>query len=677
MCCVVAAQGNDPTPASVPTIKVYEASYSFPTIHPSNANTYSEAATLIGKNIDGVTDATTLGYAIEGGQSVKTSDVIVATTISDTSGVGAAYVFKQYSFASWSQAARLQPTDLDGSSDKFGASAAMDEFDPTRIMIGAPYAGDIDGGAVYFYESSPSAKYWTQGQKLLPNVESVGGRFGDKVEMFGRYAAITEPGTCKVYIYEQERPKPKAPPKVSCGTSPTPSPVTSTWQPLVQHETLRWSQQQILFNDDGMDDFECNVGGRSLTYEDGDASTFDTSPSKVHDPQYSFGSTAGYGGYFSISMFDDTLAVGVPGFEDSRVREDYHDDDPSPELCFVTCNYNPGPDAPLPLTFKYAENEFCCPDAGPACSPAPNPAPIPDQPGGPLYLGQCPGYRYAPGDNGRVYIFDMETFKGDCDQENYFPTALSFDELVNLRDSSSHEDDDDDCHEHHHVHKPKPKPQCEVSRWSSQQILTSPSNNSPEFENRNADCQNFGYKVDVYKDVVTVNEVNTLSHDITPTNHLTFTPSPTALYDEYHCMSNLYYPLYDEDVSEATDQALVKEGFVYAYKETSSNTWTHIGGTAPYYEVNTNPTPSANNAANTQVVGTDLFTMESRASGFEVDVQTTDTTWQCMVVTLMDQFGDGWGGAKLQITDSDGRKQTFAPYCDSPGTSTPFVYDFR
>ena len=271
-------------------------------------------------------------------------------------------------------------------------------------------------------------------------------------------------------------------------------------------------------------------------------------------------------------------------------------------------------------------------------------------------------------------MFDMETFKGDCDRENYFPTALSFDELVSLRDTDKGSDDDD-CHKH--THKPKPKPQCEVSRWSQQTYLTSPSSTVPSPSSpsvsRASDCQNFGYKVDVYKDVVTVNEVNTLNFDITSSNYDPFVSGPSPLPDEYHCMSNLYYPLYDEDVT--TDQPLTKQGFVYAYEKTSSNTWSHIGGSASYYDINANPTGIE--AANAQVVGTDVFTMESSSGGYVVDVQTTDNNWQCMVVTLMDQFGDGWGGAELQITDSDGRKQTFAPYCDSPPTAYPFVYDFR
>jgi hypothetical protein len=260
---------------------------------------------------------------------------------------------------------------------------------------------------------------------------------------------------------------------------------------------------------------------------------------------------------------------------------------------------------------------------------------------------------------------------------------LSFDELVNLRDIDNDDNNDnngkdDDCHEHH-VHKPKPKPQCEVSRWSMQSSLTSPSPGTTL--GRVSDCQNFGYKVDVYKDIVTVNEINTLSYDIgNPGNpagdpYEVFDYPADTLPDEYHCMSSLYWPQYSETLPA---QPLVKEGFVYAYEKTSSNTWEHIGYTAtPGYEINTDPVGIE--ATNTQVIGTDVFTMESSATGYTMDVQSTDNTWHCMVVTLMDQFGDGWDGAELQITDSDGRKQTFAPYCDSTGNpgTLPGLYTFR
>jgi hypothetical protein len=103
----VAAHGN---PAGgTPTIDVYEATYNSP--FPA-ANEYTKRASLNAINTPGAA-ATRLGYAIEGGQSVKTSEIIVGTTIYDSAGgiygagVGAAYVFKQFSAATWSQVARL------------------------------------------------------------------------------------------------------------------------------------------------------------------------------------------------------------------------------------------------------------------------------------------------------------------------------------------------------------------------------------------------------------------------------------------------------------------------------------------------------------------------------------------------------------------------------------------
>ena len=677
----VASHGNPAT--AEPSIAVYESTYNSP--FPA-ANEYTKRATLYGVNTPGAA-ADDIGYSIEGGQNVKTSEILVASTISDSAGgiygagVGAAYVFKQFSAATWSQVARLQPSDLTGDgTDKFGADVAVDEFDPRRVMVGAPLNSDTDSGAVYFFQGSPTATYWTQGQKLMPDTPVANSRFGDEVEIFGRFAAITEPETCQVYIFEQEKPKPPPPPKKTCSPSPSPAPVPSSWKPLVQHETLQWSQQQVL-NFTNAPDYNCDVGGRTST----GPTTF-YSGENDDDPAYGDGAGGGYGGYLSISMFEDTLAVGVPGYESgNRVRTDYRDADPDPVECDATCNYfNPGgPASPsTSITPLPASRSGCCPGPSESCT---NPGSGSGSYGisrGPLHLGQCPDYPYAPGDNGIVYVYDMETFKGDCDRENYFPTVLSFDELVNLRDKDDdrknddeQKSDDDDCYDH----KPKPKPQCEVSRWSMQATLTSPS---PAMSSgRNSDCQNFGYKVDVYKDVITVNEVNTLSYDIgNPSapegDYQTFT-NPNTFVDEYHCMQYLYYPHYAESFpsSPSAPPALVKPGYVYAYEKTSSNTWEHIGNDVAGYEVHT--TPSGIDTASTQVSGTDIITMESSSGSYDVDVLSTDNTWQCMVVTLMDQFGDGWGGAELQITDSDGRKQTFAPYCDSPGTAEPYVYTFR
>lgn len=47
----------------------------------------------------------------------------------------------------------------------------------------------------------------------------------------------------------------------------------------------------------------------------------------------------------------------------------------------------------------------------------------------------------------------------------------------------------------------------------------------------------------------------------------------------------------------------------------------------------------------------------------QTDVYTMDSTWDCIVVSVEDQFGDGWDGARLQIEQPNGEKSFHAPVC--------------
>lgn len=45
------------------------------------------------------------------------------------------------------------------------------------------------------------------------------------------------------------------------------------------------------------------------------------------------------------------------------------------------------------------------------------------------------------------------------------------------------------------------------------------------------------------------------------------------------------------------------------------------------------------------------------------DIYSESTEWDCLVIAVEDQFGDGWDVARLQITSPDGYTETFAPFC--------------
>ena len=50
--------------------------------------------------------------------------------------------------------------------------------------------------------------------------------------------------------------------------------------------------------------------------------------------------------------------------------------------------------------------------------------------------------------------------------------------------------------------------------------------------------------------------------------------------------------------------------------------------------------------------------------------------WSCLIITMADQFGDGWSGAKLEVTlpaNNPAGTQYFAPYCD---TNNPYQLEF-
>lgn len=50
----------------------------------------------------------------------------------------------------------------------------------------------------------------------------------------------------------------------------------------------------------------------------------------------------------------------------------------------------------------------------------------------------------------------------------------------------------------------------------------------------------------------------------------------------------------------------------------------------------------------------------------DVDFYTNSDTWDCLIVSVEDQFGDGWGGATLKIKNPDGDYHLYAPNCDAP-----------
>lgn len=101
------------------------------------------------------------------------------TTYSDS---GAAYVFVR-SGTSWSQQAKLKPSDL-AASDQFGYKVAISD-DGNTVAVGVPYSDATysDAGAVYVFTRSGTS--WSQQQKIQSSDIAASDNFGFDVALSG------------------------------------------------------------------------------------------------------------------------------------------------------------------------------------------------------------------------------------------------------------------------------------------------------------------------------------------------------------------------------------------------------------------------------------------------------------------------------------------------------------
>jgi hypothetical protein len=487
------------------------------------------------------------------GQSLQTFDVLLAGLPNGNSGTGSVVVWKD-TRVDWSQQQVLIARDA-LSGDNFGYDVALDMNNPHVALIGAPGSDDkgSSSGSAYMFASSPTGKFWTEGQRLVGSTESANCGFGSTVQVMGRQAVVSAPGCCKVFLYEQEKPKPvPPPPPKGCGDDDDNSSSTKVslkdhfhsfnfhpYEDIHQTKTLQWSEQQIL-----------DYSGYC------DQSTPSPSP------------------YMSMSYSDGNLVLGFPYYDLS-------------------------------------------------------------------------GYV----DRGMVLSLNLETFRGDCNS-NIFPTMLSFEELFEMKEStirlwesqySSFGDKDDRrC-----PHPPKPTPQCEVSRWSVQQVI------QPGLY----ECSYFGSNVAVCEDLLFVQSSNYEPNDGDyPSN----------------CNNDLQSG-YNRDYMD---------GAVLVYQKQSNGQWALLDTFTGPTNGNTNygdpltcagangywgqtpvtttssPRPVPDLGPNGPIV-TISATLQTTTNQY-----TQDSTWDCAIIMLGDQFGDGWNGADLVITGPGADQQRYTDSCD-------------
>ena len=79
---------------------------------------------------------------------------------------------------------------------------------------------------------------------------------------------------------------------------------------------------------------------------------------------------------------------------------------------------------------------------------------------------------------------------------------------------------------------------------------------------------------------------------------------------------------------------------------------------------------TGNHLSNPHVYGMNAFASDDQWNAYYFSA---DYNWSCLVISLGDHFGDGWGGAKLRVAAPDGSSDSYAPYCTS---RNPFVFRY-
>lgn len=129
--------------------------------------------------------------------SLRGSTAIVGA-ITELSGNGAAYIFRNDGQDNWQQIARLAPAGETGETD-FGSAVSLDG---STAVVGAPWT-DNRAGAAFVYREDASGN-WHQIAKLTPDDSQIGQSFGLSVSLSGTTALVGSfsfgrPGTAYVF----------------------------------------------------------------------------------------------------------------------------------------------------------------------------------------------------------------------------------------------------------------------------------------------------------------------------------------------------------------------------------------------------------------------------------------------------------------------------------------------
>ena len=114
-----------------------------------------------------------------------------------------------------------------------------------------------------------------------------------------------------------------------------------------------------------------------------------------------------------------------------------------------------------------------------------------------------------------------------------------------------------------------------------------------------------------------------------------------------------YGPNFDDSTSSAT----------YIYSRGNQSSWS-------CQQTLADPNTAYSNFINPLLNGAQAFVTDDQPAAY---FYSATTTWNCLIVSLYDQFGDGWGDAKMLITAPD---DTFDLYANLRRSLTPFSFRY-
>lgn len=140
------------------------------------------------------------------------------------------------------------------------------------------------------------------------------------------------------------------------------------------------------------------------------------------------------------------------------------------------------------------------------------------------------------------------------------------------------------------------------------------------------------------------------------TQHQILRKSTPVVDDYFGSVVTLYEDLLA--VTAKTDD-FENDGEVYIFQR-SSDQWTQISALTGIVDGSNFGTYISISGTDIAVGGLDLAQTSPYIWYF-----TADESWNCIIVSIADQFGDGWGGADLVITSPDGNAERYAPKCSA------------